>query len=135
MWEVSTDGGGTWEAITSDPAATPSADGLTLSVVGSESNTGFWYRATASNSAGEMTSEAAKLTVTAKSTTVVDPEPTDPDEQTEQSPTGQSPSDDNQQADSPGLPATGTESTLVLVAALAALVLGTGILAKSRVNG
>src|SRR5690606_40813465 len=33
-WEVSRDGGTTWEPITADPAATPAADGLTLSVVG-----------------------------------------------------------------------------------------------------
>src|SRR5690606_15243315 len=54
-WEVSRDGGTTWETITADPAATPAADGLTLSVVGTSANDGYQYRATATNSAGDAT--------------------------------------------------------------------------------
>ncbi|MFV0432952.1 MAG: hypothetical protein ACK5LO_03060 [Leucobacter sp.] len=64
VWEVSRDGGTTWEAITADPAATPSGSGLTLSVVGTAANDGYLYRATATNSEGSVTSQPAKLTVT-----------------------------------------------------------------------
>ena len=59
-WEVSTDGA-TWEPIANDPAATPSANGRTLWVVGSATNSGYKYRATATNSQGTVTSQAATL--------------------------------------------------------------------------
>src|SRR5690606_28413245 len=63
-WEVSRDGGSTWEPITADPAATPAADGLTLSVVGTSANDGYQYRATADNGVGTpAVSTAASLTV------------------------------------------------------------------------
>jgi len=65
-WQVSTDGGVTWQAITADPAATPSPDGLTLTVVGAYAggNNGYQYRATATNSTGSVASQPATLTVT-----------------------------------------------------------------------
>src|SRR5690606_40835510 len=65
-WEVSRDGGTTWEPITADPAATPAADGLTLSVVGTSANDGYQYRATATNSAGDATSQDPKSVVPPK---------------------------------------------------------------------
>lgn len=66
-WEVSADGGRTWKPIAADSSATVSADGLTLTVTAANrGHDGHMYRATASNSAGSQTSEAATLTVQAK---------------------------------------------------------------------
>ncbi|WP_442928479.1 hypothetical protein, partial [Microbacterium sp. LB12] len=65
-WQLSRDGGMTWQAVSADSTAKLSNDGLTLTVVGSEANDGFLYRVMASNSAGSATSDAAKLTVTQK---------------------------------------------------------------------
>ena len=104
-WEVSRDGGTTWEPITADPAATPAADGLTLSVVGTGANDGYLYRATATNSAGDATSQSAKLTVTPKAGNV-----------------------------STELAFTGSEATpAFLIAALVALLLGAGLVTANRV--
>ncbi|WP_337026935.1 immunoglobulin domain-containing protein, partial [Microbacterium sp. LB16] len=77
-WQVSRDNGATWEAITVDPDATVSSDGLTVTVKGSEANDGFLYRATASNSAGSATSAGAKLTVTKTAPVPVAPKITNP---------------------------------------------------------
>lgn len=63
-WEVSTDGGKTWSAISTDAAAKVSADGNTLTVSpAAKDHSGYRYRATATNSAGNVTSETALLTV------------------------------------------------------------------------
>src|SRR5690606_9695058 len=103
-WEVSRDGGTTWEPITADPAATPAADGLTLSVAGTSANDGYQYRATATNSAGDATSQSAKLTVTPKAGTDTE------------------------------LALTGSEATpAFLIAALVALLLGAGLVTANRV--
>lgn len=115
VWEVSRDGGLTWEAIFADPAATPSVDGLTLSVVGSTTNHGYLYRATASNSAGSVTSQAAQLTVTMP----INPGGNDPKQSDEVN---------------KRLSNTGTESTpLFWVAGAVALLLGGGLIAGNRI--
>ena len=62
-WEVSTDGGGAWQAITADPSAVVSGDGLTLTVTGTAANDGALYRAIATNAGGRVASAPALLTV------------------------------------------------------------------------
>lgn len=62
IWEVSRDGGATWEEIAADPAATVSADGLSIAVTASAANDGFQYRAVATNPNGSAASAAATLT-------------------------------------------------------------------------
>lgn len=52
--------GGTWETVTTGVAA----DGLTLTVTGTDTLNGAMYRAIASNTHGEAVSKAATLTVT-----------------------------------------------------------------------
>lgn len=69
VWNVSRDGGKTWEPISSDPAAIVETDGQSLFVRGSDRNSGFLYRATATNDAGSATSLFARLTVTTESAT------------------------------------------------------------------
>ncbi|WP_081815116.1 hypothetical protein [Leifsonia aquatica] len=81
VWQVSRDSGATWEAVTVDPDATVSSDGLTVTVKGSEANGGFLYRATASNSAGSATSAAARLTVSKTPPIPVAPKITNPKDQ------------------------------------------------------
>lgn len=64
-WEYSTDGGSTWLPIAGDTDAVVSGDGLSVTVTpGSIGHDGYLYRATATNSVGSATSEAAELTVT-----------------------------------------------------------------------
>ncbi|MGC3953878.1 MAG: LPXTG cell wall anchor domain-containing protein [Propionicimonas sp.] len=107
-WQVSTDGAVTWRAITADPAATPSEDGKTLTVVGGPANDGNLYRAIASNTAGSATSMAAELSVTAPDTGTTD----DPDT---------------------GLPVTGSGSlTFALLGAALLLLAGGGVLLRIR---
>ncbi len=114
-WEVSRDGGTTWETITADPAATPAADGLTLSVVGTSANDGYQYRATATSSAGVATSQIAKLTVTPKAGT-------------------DTPKNEKDKNVSTELAFTGSEATpAFLSAALVALLLGAGLVTANRV--
>ena len=76
-WQVSRDGGASWE----DPSETPDPDGQSLTVVGSEANHGFRYRAVAVNSAGSATSRAAELSVVPQTTTAP-PQGTDPPKRT-----------------------------------------------------
>ena len=107
-WQVATDGAVTWRAITADPAATPSEDGKTLTVVGGPANDGNLYRAIASNAAGAATSMAAELSVTAPDTGTTD----DPDT---------------------GLPVTGSGSlTFALLGAALLLLAGGGVLLRIR---
>ncbi|GAA1316034.1 hypothetical protein GCM10020360_00440 [Nonlabens tegetincola] len=70
-WEVSRDGGKTWEPVASDPAATVSTDGLSLQVAADLAHSGFQYRAIATSAGGEAVSAGALLTV--QQATVVDP--------------------------------------------------------------
>jgi LPXTG-motif cell wall-anchored protein len=63
-WEVSRDGGTTWESITVDTGATVSANGLEVSAATGATHHGYLYRAIATNSVGSAVSESALLTVT-----------------------------------------------------------------------
>ena len=119
VWQVSRDGGLTWQSITVDPAATPSASGLTLSVVGSATNSGYLYRAVATNSDGSVTSTAAKLTVT----------PVNSGGGTGGSSTPAKGDEVNKT-----LSHTGVETTpLFWIAGLTALLLGGGLIAGNRI--
>lgn len=62
-WEFSTDAGVSWVAIADHPGAVVSGDGLAVTVVSSDALDQSLYRATATNSAGAVVSEAATLTV------------------------------------------------------------------------
>lgn len=129
VWEVSRDGGVTWESITADPAATASADGLTLSVVGSAANDGFEYRAVATNSAGAVTSGGAALTVTA---TPVEETPVE-EAPVEEAPVEEAPTEDKGVPEAAELAFTGSAPTPVaLIAALLSLLLGAGLLSANR---
>lgn len=67
VWEVSTDGGKTWKPVSSIPGVQVSTDGLSLTVSPATAvHDGLRVRATATNSAGSVTSESALLTVVAK---------------------------------------------------------------------
>ncbi|KAM9862854.1 hypothetical protein ACI1US_01215 [Leucobacter sp. BZR 635] len=64
VWEVSHDGGKTWEAATASAGMTPGTDGLTLSVATTADHDGLLFRATATNEAGTVVSGTALLSVT-----------------------------------------------------------------------
>ncbi len=117
-WEVSRDGGTTWEEITADTAATPAADGLSLAVVGTDANNGYQYRATATNSVGDAVSQAATLTVTPGEGTDTPGEGTEGNVTTELASTG----------------STATPAVLIaaMTAALTALLLGAGLVTAKR---
>jgi alpha-tubulin suppressor-like RCC1 family protein len=67
QWEVSTDGGGTWNAITG-------ATATKLTIASTQfSENGNQYRAVFTNAAGKATSNAATLTVYAPPTVTLDP--------------------------------------------------------------
>ncbi len=124
-WEVSRDGGLTWEEIGADPGATASADGLTLTVVGSATNDGYQYRAIAENGVGvPAVSPAALLTVTEASVPNGQEKPNAKDEKTANSELAFAGADTN---------------SAYLIAALVALLLGSGLVgahsvAKRRSN-
>lgn len=116
-WEVSLDGGSTWEAVTADESTQLLVGGWSLSILGSANNDGFLYRAIAINSEGEATSAAARLTVTA----AVDAGDGDGD------------SDVKDDEVTKELAVTGLSSTpLFWIAGLSALVLGGGLIAGNR---
>lgn len=116
-WEVSLDGGSTWEAVTADESTQLLVGGWSLSIWGSANNDGFLYRATAINSEGEATSAAARLTVTA----AVDAGDGDGD------------SDVKDDEVTKELAVTGLSSTpLFWIAGLSALVLGGCLIARNR---
>ncbi|MGL3150672.1 hypothetical protein ACSS7Z_09955 [Microbacterium sp. A82] len=73
-WEFSTDDGVTWTVVGAADG-TVSGDGKTLTVAATEALSGFQYRATAENTVGAASSNAATLTVTAApvAPTVTDP--------------------------------------------------------------
>ena len=143
-WQVSRDGGASWE----DPSETPDPDGQSLTVVGSEANHGFRYRAVAVNSAGSATSRAAELSVVPRTTTAP-PQGTDPPKRTTPS-KGTAPSQGtvlpNGTAAEPGAHAGGHPSVLAstgsagasLPVAVAAAVLflggGATVVARSTVR-
>jgi large repetitive protein len=64
QWEVSTDGGTTWNIVTG-------ATSGTLSVSATAANNSYQYRAVWSNSAGSATSASATLTVTAAPVSII----------------------------------------------------------------
>ncbi|MGY1551577.1 RCC1 domain-containing protein [Microbacterium sp. A588] len=74
LWEYSTDDGSTWSAVTATDG-TVRDDGKTLTVTATEALSGTQYRATAENTVGAVTSNAATLTVSAVpvAPTVTDP--------------------------------------------------------------
>ncbi len=67
QWQVSTTGGMSWEADTTDTASTSGASGKTTSTLkvssATRSQNGYEYRVVFTNSAGSVTSNAATLTV------------------------------------------------------------------------
>lgn len=63
-WEVSRDGGATWDTVAGLAATTVSEDGLTLSVATSLGYDGLLFRALAGNAVGVAESGSALLTVT-----------------------------------------------------------------------
>lgn len=118
-WQVSRDGGQTWEAVSADPTAKLSNGGLTLTVTGSKANNGYLYRATASNSVGSATSDVAKLTVTQKDENGGGtPKPTTPRETKVDS--------------SLAITGAGSEQGLLFLS-LSALILGGGLVVTNRV--
>ncbi|NIH54251.1 hypothetical protein [Lysinibacter cavernae] len=120
-WEVSRDSGSTWEAITADQGATPSPDGLTLSIRGSKTNGGFHYRATATNNVGSATSQSARLTVTQQ------PVVTDPVDGPGTTNPGDNAGSTDKNVDT-ALEITGSDPDLgFLVTALVTLLLGAGL--------
>ncbi|MGM7677739.1 RCC1 domain-containing protein [Microbacterium sp. A94] len=74
LWELSTDDGGTWSAVTAADG-TVSGDRKNLTVTATEALSGTLYRAIAENTVGVVTSNAATLTVSAVpvAPTVTDP--------------------------------------------------------------
>ena len=76
-WELSSDGGDTWNAVTADDG-TVSTDGKSLTVTATEAMSGTQYRAVATNSVDTAVSAAATLTVTPVPVAPVTPPTTDP---------------------------------------------------------
>ncbi|MFT0761941.1 hypothetical protein VRY54_02620 [Actinomyces sp. F1_1611] len=114
VWEVSRNGGTTWEAIRADPDATPSSNGWTLRVVGTTTNNGYLYRAIATNSAGQATSAPAKLTVTTPTGSSNSPDQTNNEVTKELAVTGNHP------------------NPLLWITGLTALILGAGLITANR---
>ena len=78
-WEVSAEGGGTWESVPHAPRASENDAGSaqsTLSVLADDTNNGFRYRAVARNASGTATSQPAELTVVTEEIVPQEPAPT-----------------------------------------------------------
>ncbi|MCW2289010.1 hypothetical protein [Leucobacter luti] len=74
-WEVSHDAGATWTPIPEKADEPGLAEAQSFSVVGSATNSGYQYRATAYNESGRVTSLAASLSVNDPTTEVVETKP------------------------------------------------------------
>lgn len=133
-WYVSRDGGSTWGEIDENADETVSSAGRVLSVIGTEGNNGFQYRAKAVNEVGSAYSEPALLVVSSEAS----PGPEVPTEIENVAPGGSSGPNVSKEATQDSgnaLAATGASSSFSsIVTSLVVLAIGAVLLFATRVT-